>query len=54
MWLPRSSKSRPDNKQRFRERVTADKCLHMPDLGGTARTTDVTAGVIDAIRAANV
>jgi tartrate dehydrogenase/decarboxylase / D-malate dehydrogenase len=35
------------------ERVTADPRLHTPDLGGKARTTDVTAGVIDAIRAAN-
>jgi tartrate dehydrogenase/decarboxylase/D-malate dehydrogenase len=35
------------------ERVTADPRCHTPDLGGTARTADVTAAVIDAIRAAN-
>ena len=31
------------------ERVTADPRLHTPDLGGKARTADVTAGVIEAI-----
>src|SRR5437660_2027085 len=36
------------------ERVTADKRFHTPDLGGTARTTNVTAAVIDAIKGANV
>ncbi|KAB2914776.1 MAG: tartrate dehydrogenase [Hyphomicrobiaceae bacterium] len=35
------------------ERVTADKRLHTPDLGGTARTADVTAAVVDAIHGAN-
>jgi tartrate dehydrogenase/decarboxylase/D-malate dehydrogenase len=35
------------------ERVTADPRLHTPDLGGTARTADVTAGLIAALRAAN-
>ncbi|HEX2116456.1 MAG TPA: tartrate dehydrogenase [Alphaproteobacteria bacterium] len=35
------------------ERVTADKRFHTPDLGGKARTADVTAGVIDAIHGAN-
>jgi tartrate dehydrogenase/decarboxylase/D-malate dehydrogenase len=35
------------------ERVTADKRLHTPDLGGTAKTADVTAGVIEAIYGAN-
>ena len=35
------------------ERVTADKRFHTPDLGGKARTTDVTAAVIDAIHGAN-
>jgi tartrate dehydrogenase/decarboxylase/D-malate dehydrogenase len=35
------------------ERVTADPRCHTPDLGGTARTVDVTAAVIEAIRAAN-
>jgi tartrate dehydrogenase/decarboxylase / D-malate dehydrogenase len=36
------------------ERVTADPRLHTPDLGGKARTTDVTAGVIEAIQKENV
>jgi tartrate dehydrogenase/decarboxylase/D-malate dehydrogenase len=36
------------------ERVTADKRFHTPDLGGTARTTDVTKAVIEAIHGANV
>ena len=31
------------------EQVTADKRFHTPDLGGTARTDDVTTAVIDAI-----
>src|SRR5205085_7133669 len=31
------------------ERVTADPRLHTPDLGGKARTTDVTAGTTEAI-----
>jgi tartrate dehydrogenase/decarboxylase/D-malate dehydrogenase len=35
------------------ERVTGDRRFHTPDLGGTARTADVTAGVIDAIHGAN-
>jgi tartrate dehydrogenase/decarboxylase/D-malate dehydrogenase len=35
------------------ERVTADPRFHTPDLGGTARTADVTAAVIDAIHGAN-
>jgi tartrate dehydrogenase/decarboxylase / D-malate dehydrogenase len=35
------------------ERVTADRRFHTPDLGGTARTADVTAAVIDAIHGAN-
>ncbi len=35
------------------ERVTADNRFHTPDLGGTARTADVTAGVIEAIHGAN-
>jgi tartrate dehydrogenase/decarboxylase/D-malate dehydrogenase len=33
------------------ERVTADKRFHTPDLGGKARTADVTAALIDAIHA---
>jgi len=36
------------------ERVTADSALHTPDLGGNAKTKDVTQAVIDAIRSANV
>ncbi|MFZ4808774.1 MAG: tartrate dehydrogenase [Hyphomicrobiaceae bacterium] len=35
------------------ERVTADPRLHTPDLGGTARTADVTAAVLAAVRADN-
>jgi tartrate dehydrogenase/decarboxylase / D-malate dehydrogenase len=35
------------------ERVTADPRFHTPDLGGKARTTDVTAAVIAAIQGAN-
>ena len=35
------------------ERVTADTRFHTPDLGGKARTTEVTAAVIDAIHGAN-
>jgi len=35
------------------ERVTADKRYHTPDLGGTARTVDVTKAVIDAIAGDN-
>jgi tartrate dehydrogenase/decarboxylase/D-malate dehydrogenase len=35
------------------ERATADPRLHTPDLGGKARTADVTAGVIEAIQGAN-
>ncbi len=36
------------------ERVTADARFHTPDLGGKARTTEVTAAVIAAIAGANV
>ena len=35
------------------ERVTADKRYHTPDLGGTARTADVTAAVVGAVEGAN-
>ena len=35
------------------ERVTANKALHTPDLGGSARTRDVTDAVIEALRADN-
>jgi tartrate dehydrogenase/decarboxylase/D-malate dehydrogenase len=34
-------------------RVTADQRFHTPDLGGKARTADVTAAVIEAIHGAN-
>jgi tartrate dehydrogenase/decarboxylase/D-malate dehydrogenase len=36
------------------ERVTADKRFHTPDLGGKARTADVTAAVIEALHGSNV
>jgi tartrate dehydrogenase/decarboxylase/D-malate dehydrogenase len=36
------------------ERVTADKRFHTPDLGGSAKTAEVTAAVIDAIHGANI
>jgi tartrate dehydrogenase/decarboxylase/D-malate dehydrogenase len=36
------------------EKVTADPRCHTPDLGGTARTADVTAAVIEAVRGINV
>jgi tartrate dehydrogenase/decarboxylase / D-malate dehydrogenase len=35
------------------ERVTADTRFHTPDLGGKARTAEVTAAVVDAIHGAN-
>ncbi|MEW6768358.1 MAG: tartrate dehydrogenase [Pseudomonadota bacterium] len=35
------------------EHVTADPTLHTPDLGGKARTSDVTKAVVDAIHGAN-
>jgi tartrate dehydrogenase/decarboxylase/D-malate dehydrogenase len=35
------------------ERVTADPRFHTPDLGGKARTADVTAAVIEAVHGAN-
>jgi tartrate dehydrogenase/decarboxylase / D-malate dehydrogenase len=35
------------------ERVTADKRFHTPDLGGKARTAEVTAALIDAIHSEN-
>lgn len=36
------------------EKVTADPRCHTPDLGGKARTVEVTAAVIDAIQGANI
>lgn len=35
------------------EKVTADRRLHTPDLGGEATTKDVTEAVIEAVRGAN-
>ena len=35
------------------EKVTADRRFHTPDLGGTARTVDVTAAILDAIQGEN-
>jgi tartrate dehydrogenase/decarboxylase/D-malate dehydrogenase len=35
------------------ERVTADRKLHTPDLGGKATTKQVTEAVCEALRAAN-
>jgi tartrate dehydrogenase/decarboxylase/D-malate dehydrogenase len=35
------------------ERVTADSRFHTPDLGGKARTSDVTSAVIEAIQGTN-
>jgi tartrate dehydrogenase/decarboxylase/D-malate dehydrogenase len=46
-------KAAAERVMRAIERVTADPRLHTPDLGGTARTADVTAAVIDAIHGAN-
>lgn len=36
------------------ERVTADKRFHTLDLGGKARTVEVTAAVANAIQGSNV
>jgi tartrate dehydrogenase/decarboxylase/D-malate dehydrogenase len=46
-------KAAGDRLMRAIERVTADDRFHTPDLGGKARTADVTAAVIDAIHGAN-
>jgi tartrate dehydrogenase/decarboxylase/D-malate dehydrogenase len=46
-------KAAAERLMRAIERVTADPRLHTPDLGGTARTADVTAAIIDAIHGAN-
>jgi tartrate dehydrogenase/decarboxylase/D-malate dehydrogenase len=35
------------------ERVTADKSLHTPDLGGSARTEQVTRAVCEALMGDN-
>jgi tartrate dehydrogenase/decarboxylase/D-malate dehydrogenase len=42
-----------DRLMRAIERVTADSRFHTPDLGGTAKTAEVTAAVIAAIHGAN-
>jgi tartrate dehydrogenase/decarboxylase/D-malate dehydrogenase len=47
-------KSAADRLMRAIERVTADKRFHTPDLGGKARTADVTAAVIKALHGSNV
>jgi tartrate dehydrogenase/decarboxylase / D-malate dehydrogenase len=46
-------KAAGDRLMKAIERVTADNRFHTPDLGGKAKTTDVTAAVIDAIYGAN-
>jgi tartrate dehydrogenase/decarboxylase/D-malate dehydrogenase len=46
-------KAAADRLMRAIERVTADKRFHTPDLGGNARTADVTRAVIEAIEGAN-
>ncbi len=46
-------KTAADRLMKAIERVTADKRFHTPDLGGKARTAEVTAAVIDAIHGAN-
>jgi tartrate dehydrogenase/decarboxylase/D-malate dehydrogenase len=46
-------KAAADRLMRAIERVTADRRFHTPDLGGTARTADVTAAVVDAVQGAN-
>jgi tartrate dehydrogenase/decarboxylase/D-malate dehydrogenase len=47
-------KSAADRLMRAIERITADKRFHTPDLGGKARTADVTAGVVDAVQGGNI
>jgi tartrate dehydrogenase/decarboxylase / D-malate dehydrogenase len=46
-------KAAADRLMQAIERVTADPRFHTPDLGGKARTADVTAAVIAAIHGAN-
>jgi tartrate dehydrogenase/decarboxylase/D-malate dehydrogenase len=46
-------KSAADRLMTAIERVTADKRFHTPDLGGKARTAEVTAAVVEAIQGAN-
>jgi tartrate dehydrogenase/decarboxylase/D-malate dehydrogenase len=42
-----------DRLMRAIERVTADPRFHTPDLGGKARTSDVSAAVMEATQGAN-
>jgi tartrate dehydrogenase/decarboxylase / D-malate dehydrogenase len=46
-------KAAADRLMQAIERVTADPRFHTPDLGGKARTADVTAAVVEAIHGAN-
>ena len=46
-------KAAGDRLMKSIERVTADNRFHTPDLGGKAKTADVTVAVIDAIQGAN-
>ena len=46
-------KAAGDRLMKAIERVTADDRFHTPDLGGTAKTAEVTAAVINAIHGAN-
>jgi tartrate dehydrogenase/decarboxylase/D-malate dehydrogenase len=46
-------KAAADRLMKAVERVTAEKRFHTPDLGGKARTADVTAAVVEAIYGAN-
>ncbi|MGC2081459.1 MAG: tartrate dehydrogenase [Xanthobacteraceae bacterium] len=47
-------KAAGDRLMKAIERVTADNRFHTPDLGGQAKTAEVTAAVIGAIHGANV
>jgi tartrate dehydrogenase/decarboxylase/D-malate dehydrogenase len=46
-------KAAGDRLMKAIERVTADDRFHTPDLGGNAKTAEVTAAVINAIHGAN-
>ncbi len=46
-------KSAADRLMKAIERVTADPRFHTPDLGGKARTVEVTSAVIEAVEGAN-
>jgi tartrate dehydrogenase/decarboxylase / D-malate dehydrogenase len=47
-------KAAADRLMKAIERVTADARFHTPDLGGKARTAEVTAAVIAAIQGTNI